>query len=100
MDRKTILLVAATLFVLGLALIFVAAVKGQEPVTYAPVVQPGYYVQQPAVWIPPRPGGVYVRYRRPTFVGQFLFGDFLVWTPIYQAQTTTAPQSNQQDQPK
>lgn len=84
MDRKAFLLIIATLLLLACALIFAAAVKAQEPITYAPVIQPGYFVQQPAVWIPPRPVYVWTARPRYTWLGQSLLGPRWVLAPLVQ----------------
>lgn len=90
-DRRHIVPVPRRVLILWLAALFAAVVmgllavaRGQEPVTYTPVIQPGYYYQPTPVWVPPRPVGVYVAYPRYTWIGQSLFGPRLVWTPVVQ----------------
>ena len=79
-------LVALAVVMLACAL----SAQGQT-IVYGQVVEP-----QPPVWVQPAPvlvpqpprvsaqPGVLVAYRRPTLVGQLLFGDFYVWVPLRQ----------------
>lgn len=90
-DRRHIVPVPRRVLILWIAALFAAVVmgllavaRGQEPITYTPVIQPGYYYQPTPVWVPPRPVYTWVARPRYTYLGQAILGPRWELSPVVQ----------------